>query len=117
MNLDQLQDRAVYCVIRDEANRESIVALGSEIKSRASSNPDFRRFKKGELMTLPGYVRVHVNATYYLGIWLDPTRPELQDGESEWPETTRVAVVNATPKKRSMLDTLTSCTYLTDLCS
>jgi hypothetical protein len=117
LELDQLEDRVAYCVIRDEANRESIIVRGRDIKAQALRSPDFRRFGPHQAMSLTGYVRVRVNDDCHLGVWLDPTRPELHDGETETIKPLAVETVNATAKKFTLLDALTNCRYLLDLCS
>ena len=118
LELNQLVERAGYCVIRDEANRESILVTGRRIRAEALSSSDFRRFKPYEPMTLPGYIRVRVDDDHHLGIWHDPTRPELQNGDLEQTTPFQVSVVNAVPKaaRFSAKDILESCTDLLMLC-
>lgn len=92
INLSDLDDLAGYCVIRDAHKRESIIASGRKIKmllegdlknTEYLSASDFQRFKPAESLGLPDYVRVDVDGDQHIGIWLDPTRPELQAGETE----------------------------------
>ena len=122
LELDQLVERAGYCVIRDESNRESILVTGRKIRAEALSSSDFRRFKPFEPMTLPGYVRVRIDDEHHLGIWHDPTRPELQNADLDQTVPFQVSVVNAVPlppkhKAPSIRDILAGCTDLLTLCS
>ena len=124
IDLNQLDDRAAYCVIRDEANRESIIVNGRLVKTHAEDSPDFKRFSQREIIALPGYARVRVHDDCFLGVWLDPWRPELRGGDVAHPEPTRVSAVNATPRPSVagkwnswIVDELKTCTGLLSLCS
>jgi hypothetical protein len=107
LELEHLVDTATYCVIRDEDNRESVMASGRRIKAQALTCSDFKRFKPFQMVSLAGYLRLRVNDEVHLGIWRDPSRPELQADGGKPPLT--VAIVNAVPKTRTVADTLYGC--------
>lgn len=120
IDLNCLDDRSNYCVIRNAHNRESIVASGRRIKLLLSgeirgteflSLADFQKFKPHESLTLVDYVRIRVDENLHLGVWLDPTRPELQTAGTE--RTSRpmaVPEVNAVVEtRRSLVDELIVC--------
>ncbi len=83
IQLESLEDRVGYNVIRNEHNCESIILSGRAIKRQPIDNPDFKYFKPDEAMFLHPYVRVCMPNGLHIGVWLDPTRPELRDGEIE----------------------------------
>ncbi len=82
IDVSQLDDRVCYCVLRDMSNRESILMHGHAIKRAATvRNMDVQRLRHDE-----GLWDTYVRATcgdFHIGIWRDPTRPELNQVERE----------------------------------
>ncbi len=81
IDLSTLDPRVSYCVLRDIQNRESIIASGRDIQRGWHANRDFQHFRTTEPWISQfeaTYVRVARGADdHVLGLWRDPTRPEL----------------------------------------
>lgn len=91
IKLDDLVDGVAYCVVRDVSNRESIVSNGRYIKRMHKTSRDFQHFRHHEGMW-PSYVSLDCGE-YCFAIWVDPTRPELNDGTM--PVIERIELVDA----------------------
>jgi hypothetical protein len=127
VELSELDDNTAYGVIRDARNRESILVSGRKIRQIMAGEwrdttylaaSDFQRFKPAENFGLPDYVRLRVNDQIHLGIWRDPSRPELQYAETErHSQPIFVPQVNAVRREKpGILDMLSDCSRLLALC-
>ena len=108
IELTQLDPQVAYCVIRDNSPqaRESILVMGSKILREALSCSDLQKFRPNASLGMNGYVRIRVNDTTHLGIWADPTRPELMGGETENTKMFHVETINAVPREFSLTELL-----------
>lgn len=75
IKLTDLNPRTAYCIVRDTVMRETIVVHGRTILAEARTSRDFQRFKVADpLWTDTEKIDC---GDFFLGVWRDPTRPEL----------------------------------------
>lgn len=81
--IDDLVPGVNYGVVRDVAQRETIVVRGDEIKRTARFSRDFQHFNATERLWERGNNHVRVKCgDFFIGVWRDPTRPELNQWET-----------------------------------